>query len=918
MPFSDFTAARGDVVFQTNLGQFRGDMAQIEAVYGRTTGAMSDEALRLAVAQEKLNRAIVQSGPESLAAGKATLAYRTEVNELATAQERAAITTQRAAQKQLAAYAGAARTVGSTLTRFVTVPAALVTAAAVKMGIDFQQQMLLIQTQAGASAAEVKKLSGEVLDFAHVAPQGPTQLAQGLYHLESIGLRDAKAMSTLKIASIAAGEGIANLEDVTTALGGVVVTGIKGAENYGQAMNTLIATVGAGNLRFEDLAGAIGNVTPAAAAAGVDLHELGAALATLTDRGFNADEAATRLRISLALIQSPSEKAKKALNDMGIDAETLGGILRRPNGLLKVLQLLHDGIDRVGKVRGNRDLLAAFGGGRSGLGIQTLVQSLDSPLSSYQAKLAQVTADEKKASAARQAYLKSDAYQLHAAISGVEADLVKFGGIIAPAFIDAAKGVSGLVDAIDKLPRVAKIEIGLIVGLLAVGGPLLLGIAAVVRAVQTIGAAFTRLPVQAGAAVAETDAELATLRATASSTGTLAGAQLAGGVGAGVATAGAEISKLRLALLGLGALVIAPIVIPIEYHVIGKLFRKIPGVNLSPIAPDVTTGGTFAGFKLAAPADTSAAAQIAKLVAGKHLSTAEIKALMSEFKLGQITSEKPTAKEILQFDLAIGRTQFGFGAPAPKAAPSKTTPPRWHFTTTLPNSLQLQLASAQLRGDVSGQRAALQAEQTFLQQQLRHATTESERLEATNALINVQQELQSLTKTGERSAKKTADTRKRAYQTKLTVEENKLKINLDRARLAETQAGKNKALLDRAYKAEKKALTDEIEFYRKEAADQQLATTKRQHYAELEIAAEKARAKIGQKTSKAKSSTFADLEREFLESFQQIVGNFAPNYTAAAASKPTVTINQTFHDPTVDRHREAHLAKLQMQAVGYG
>src|SRR5690348_2880764 len=140
MPFTDAIAARGDVVFQTNLGQFRGDMAEIEAVYGRTTGAMSDEALRLAVAQEKLNRAIVQSGPESYAAGRATLAYRTEVNALAEAQDRAAIATQRAAQRQLAAYAGAARTLGSTLTRYVTVPTALLTAAAVKLGIDFQQQ----------------------------------------------------------------------------------------------------------------------------------------------------------------------------------------------------------------------------------------------------------------------------------------------------------------------------------------------------------------------------------------------------------------------------------------------------------------------------------------------------------------------------------------------------------------------------------------------------------------------------------------------------------------------------------------------------------------------------------------------------------------------------------------------------------
>src|SRR4051812_972848 len=266
MAFNDTPIAGGDVVFKANTGQFKGDMVEIQAVYGRTVGAMEDDALRLAVAQEKLNRAIVQAGPESYAAGRAPLAYRSEVDGLAKSEAAAATASKRAAEQRLAAYAGAARSVGSTLTRFVTAPTALLTAAAVKMGVDFQQQMLLIQTQAGASAGEVHKLSGEVLQLAKVTPQGPGELAKGLYHLESLGLRDAIAMQTLRTAALAAGMGIADLESTATALGAVVVTGIKGAQNYDQAMGLLVGTVGAGNVRMEDLAGSIGNVAPAAAA----------------------------------------------------------------------------------------------------------------------------------------------------------------------------------------------------------------------------------------------------------------------------------------------------------------------------------------------------------------------------------------------------------------------------------------------------------------------------------------------------------------------------------------------------------------------------------------------------------------------------------------------------------------------------
>src|SRR5438105_824636 len=106
MPFSDFVAARGDVNFYTNLGQFKPEMAEMEAIYARTTGAMTDDALALTTAQERLSRAIFQAGPKSYTAAKATQAYRSEVNALAAAQDKAAIATQRAADKQLAAYAG--------------------------------------------------------------------------------------------------------------------------------------------------------------------------------------------------------------------------------------------------------------------------------------------------------------------------------------------------------------------------------------------------------------------------------------------------------------------------------------------------------------------------------------------------------------------------------------------------------------------------------------------------------------------------------------------------------------------------------------------------------------------------------------------------------------------------------------------
>src|SRR4051812_44625336 len=77
------SGASWDVRFGVNLGQFRADMRDVRVEYARTTGSMSTESLRAAVAQEKLDRVLAHSGADSYAAKRATLAYRNEMEALA-------------------------------------------------------------------------------------------------------------------------------------------------------------------------------------------------------------------------------------------------------------------------------------------------------------------------------------------------------------------------------------------------------------------------------------------------------------------------------------------------------------------------------------------------------------------------------------------------------------------------------------------------------------------------------------------------------------------------------------------------------------------------------------------------------------------------------------------------------------------
>lgn len=76
MAFDRVRAGEADVEFVAQTGKFNQDVSEARRAYHQATDQMSDDAVRLSIAQEKLNRAIARYGPESNQAKAAGLQYR--------------------------------------------------------------------------------------------------------------------------------------------------------------------------------------------------------------------------------------------------------------------------------------------------------------------------------------------------------------------------------------------------------------------------------------------------------------------------------------------------------------------------------------------------------------------------------------------------------------------------------------------------------------------------------------------------------------------------------------------------------------------------------------------------------------------------------------------------------------------------
>jgi len=323
--------------------------------------------------------------------------------------------------------------------------------ASIALATKFDAAMERVHTQAGASQAEVEKMSGAMLDLAPKVGTGPEALAESLFHVESVGLRGAKALDTVAASAKLAKVGNADLEQTTNAVAAAFVTQMKDAKSLNQIVGLLNATIGQGNMKMNDLTAAISTgILPVAKNFGLGLADVGGALAVMTDRGMRADEAATRLKMTMTMMEAPTAKAGKALHSVGLSSTSLAEDMHKPEGLLVALRDLKSHMDKAGlsAIKQAQVISAIFGGGRSSAGVQTLMNNLDT----LDAKTKGVTAGVNKFGEAWAKTQRTAKFQWDQLKASLESAGVKLGNVLLPSVLRIAGAVGKVADAFGHLP----------------------------------------------------------------------------------------------------------------------------------------------------------------------------------------------------------------------------------------------------------------------------------------------------------------------------------------------------------------------------------------------------------------------------------------------------------------------------------
>ena len=237
---------------------------------------------------------------------------------------------------------------GRTMAASFTLPFAAVGVAGIKMALDIETSLNKIQNLVGASSEQVAQYGKDLKKVSNDTGKSQAELADGLFQIESAGIKGKAAVDTLTVAAKASAIGLGETKVVADALTSVM--NAYGSENISaaEATDQLAAAVKFGKLEAASLAPAIGQVIPIAAKLGVSFSQVGAAIAVYSKQGADAAKASVGVKGILANFLGDGAKEQvEALDKLGTSMEEVRESFKT-KGLAQTLNDLSNAADANG------------------------------------------------------------------------------------------------------------------------------------------------------------------------------------------------------------------------------------------------------------------------------------------------------------------------------------------------------------------------------------------------------------------------------------------------------------------------------------------------------------------------------------------------------------------------------------------
>lgn len=252
------------------------------------------------------------------------------------------------AGQKLKGLSSAMGTTGTTLTKTVTLPLAAVGGVAIKTAADFEAGMSEVKAISGATGKDFKDLETKAMEMGAKTKFSASQSAEAFKYMAMAGWKTQDMLDGIEgvmDAAASSGEDLALVSDIVT--DSLTAFGL-GAKDTTRFVDVLSAAATNSNTNISMLGESFKYVAPVAGAMGYKVEDITVALGLMANSGIKASQAGTSLRTLLTNMANPSEKMRKAMEELNITlddghgnmksfAEIMGD-LRKGFGELKIPQ----------------------------------------------------------------------------------------------------------------------------------------------------------------------------------------------------------------------------------------------------------------------------------------------------------------------------------------------------------------------------------------------------------------------------------------------------------------------------------------------------------------------------------------------------------------------------------------------------
>lgn len=385
---------------------------------------------------------------------------------------------------KLAATGSIMKNVGSTMTKWVTLPLVGVGTAAMKVGNEFESQMSRVQAISEATGDQLQMLTDQAMDLGASTSFSAKEAALGMEQLASAGFTVEEIYEAMPgLLDLAASSGA----DLATA-SEIAASAVRGfgleAANTGYVADVFAEAAARTNAQVEDMGQAMKYIAPVAHAMGLEIDETAAAVGILSDAGIKGSQAGTTLRGALTRLTKPTKDATTVMKQYGMSFYDANGNMLSMEGIIGQLE---QGLSGLTQQQRNQALTTLFG--------QEALSGMLVLLEAGPEKLAELTEGLNGAEGAAKemadVMLDNTAGALEEFGGAIETAAINIQQILAPVVKNVVQWLTELVNAFNNLDKGTQSAIVAFLGIAAAVGPVLLILSKLIGAFLSVKKYFS-------------------------------------------------------------------------------------------------------------------------------------------------------------------------------------------------------------------------------------------------------------------------------------------------------------------------------------------------------------------------------------------------------------------------------------------